>query len=95
MDIKRFFGWWENEVYSDKSKSPLPNLPPLTTLSDMRTTIQGMCALLDRAANLGQGLIPYRISQDVVENWFGHQRQAGGCNNNMTGWYLGLERLLK
>ena len=51
----------------------------------MRTTCRGLCALAEKAISLGHGLIPGRLSQDVLENWFGHQRQMGGCNTNMTG----------
>ena len=57
----------------------------MTTLSDLKTTVEGLCALADRAIALGQGIIPGRINQDVLENWFGHHRQAGGSNQNMTG----------
>ena len=34
---------------------------------------------------MGLEVIPHRINQDIVESWFGHQRQAGGGNRNMTG----------
>ena len=57
----------------------------MTTLSDLKTTVEGLCALADRAIALGQGIIPGRINQDVLENWFGHHRHAGGSNQNMTG----------
>ena len=41
----------------------------------------------DRAIELAQGVIPGRINQDVLENWFGHHWQAGGSSQNtcMTG----------
>lgn len=74
-------------MYSDTSLHPITSLPPHTTLADMKTTVDGMCALAERGRSLGHGVIPGRISQDVVENWFGHQRQAGGANRNMTGNY--------
>ena len=60
-------------------------MPPVTTLSDLRTAVHGFVSLCDKAIELGHGLIPHRISQDVLENFFGHQRQACGSNSNMTG----------
>ena len=63
----------------------LTELPPLTTMADLKTAVNGFCALLDHAHSVGAGVIPHRVSQDVVESWFGHQRQACGSNRNMTG----------
>ena len=58
-------------------QSSFTALPPITTLSDLKTTVEGMCALADKAIQLGQGVIPRRINQDVLESWLGHQWQAG------------------
>ena len=83
--IQRWFGAWEYEVYSNPDSEPTSCLPPISTLRDVKTTCNGMIALATKCSELGAGLIPGRINQDVVENWFGHQRQACGSNQNMTG----------
>ena len=60
-------------------------MPPTTTLDDLKSAVKGFQFLLEKAISMGLEVIPHRINQDIVESWFGHQRQAGGGNRNMTG----------
>ena len=49
-----------------------------------QTAIRGMKALCQLAIDYGNGIVPTRIIQDVVESWFGHHRDAYGSNQNMS-----------
>ena len=84
--ILDFFKSWKRSVYDSRPKGkPLVDLPSISTLNDLETTINGFGALFRIATECGAGLIPGRINQDGCESWFGHHRQAGGANRNMTG----------
>lgn len=80
-----FFREWEIDRYTMSDNPPGKELPPDTTLRDLESAVKGMEWLLLKAEAMGASVTPYRISQDVCENWFGHQRQAGGANHNMIG----------
>lgn len=58
---------------------------PDTTLRDLESAVKGMEWLRRKAILMGVLMKSHRISQDIVENWFGHRRQAGGGNTNTTG----------
>jgi hypothetical protein len=83
--ILSFFLTWERSVYSSTTGSPAADLPPFSTLADLKTTIRGMICICEYAMSVGMGIIPQRMSQDVLESWFGHHRQSCGSNHNMTG----------
>lgn len=75
-------------MYSSTTSTPATDLPPFTTLADLKTTIRGMQELCRYAKSVGLGIIPHRMSQNVIESWFGHHRQSCGSNRNMTGKLL-------
>ena len=54
ISIKKWFGWWE--IYADRDLDPNTGAPSIATLSDLETTVEGLCALVDCAKELGQGL---------------------------------------
>lgn len=85
--IMDYFVDWEVSRYREDFEGfpSARDIPPTTTIEDMKTAIRGVTALAERAVELGQGLCPHRINQDAVENFFGYQRGACGANTNMTG----------
>ena len=58
---------------------------------DFETAVEVLCALAARALELGQGIIPGRINQDLLQKLLGHDWQAGGSNQDMIGIYLSLD----
>ena len=83
--LLKFFTEWEQAVYSSSTRCPSTDLPPFPTMADLKTAIRGMKALCQLAIDCGNGIVPHRINQDVVESWFGHHRDACGSNRNMSG----------
>ena len=57
---------------------------------DIQITGDGFLGLAEfmasdkRVQNMHLYILPNRLNQDFVENYFGLQRSAGGCNSNMT-----------
>lgn len=83
---------WQKQLF--RKEIPASSLPPPTTLADAKTAIDGMISLINEGNRIDMYLKPHRMSQDVVENWFGYQRQACGSNRNMTGKYEQTEQKL-
>lgn len=85
LKVLDYFKGWKMQVYAGSQSKPGQDLPPMTTLADLETTVKGLGALLRIGTECGAGMVPNRMTQDVVESWFGNQRQACGSNRNMTG----------
>ena len=54
-------------------------------MADLKFAIRGMQALCQLAIDYGNGIVPHRNNQDVVEAWFCHHRDMCGSDRNMSG----------
>ena len=54
-------------------------------MADLKFTIRGMQALCQLAIDYGNGIVPHRNNQDVVEARFCHHRDMCGLDRNMSG----------
>lgn len=94
-----FCEWWQDRLNANggvKSNAYKEFLSQ-QLFTDLVMTFNGFQGLLNWVGGINQNLAdkdkwyiqPFRVNQDFLEQYFGLQRSASGCNQNMTAYRYG------